>query len=601
MSLALPLMWTKGWCTAFATSYGWMISSGLRGSTKAFWEVGVRSYGGSVLSFRDVGFEYTQVRPILEGASFSIDEGAKVTIMGQNGSGKSTILKLIQGELVPDVGQINSQSGLRVAASHQVMKKQDSLLSVKEYFKKSAPHLGRGIEGDIHKILQSVQLPVGESCLSRAVSTFSGGQQARLLLAAALIQKPDLLLLDEPTNNLDVAGIDNLTDLILDMEQTCLVISHDESFLNSFTDSVLYLDAWTRRVESYDGNYMDVKREIAKRIQRENQQNARLAKEAEKKTAQAGKFANKGGGLRKVAQKMRKVAEEMKEEMKEVRKEDKALRAFSIPAQFGATEVLNVQAVSLPSSQGGGIATIPLELPVIMNRGMRMHLYGPNGIGKTTLLQHIVENKLEGCTVAGGIRVGYYRQDFSTLNFEHSVVESLREVALSSTSEQNIRKTASNFLLTGDIMHQKIGTLSEGQKGLCAFARLVLQEPGLLILDEPTNHINFRHLPSIQNALNEYEGALIMVSHDHSFVKKVHTDVKLDLGEEMDRFNVILAAKNKKEKENKLKVGKKNSIDFIKLQQRAAEEAAAIVSMLVKSFSMNRIGGVIKKYSKNVL
>ena len=550
------------------------------------------------MSFRDVGFEYTQVRPILENASFSIDEGAKVTIMGQNGSGKSTILKLIQGELMPHEGQINSQSGLRVAASHQVMKKADAVLNVKDYFRKAAPHLGRSIDGDIHKVLQSVQLPVSESALGRAVSTFSGGQQARLLLAAALIQKPDLLLLDEPTNNLDVAGIDNLTDLILDMEQTCLVISHDESFLNSFTDSVLYLDAWTKQVESYDGNYMDVKREIAKRIQKENQQNARLAKEAEKKSAQAGKFANKGGGLRKVAQKMRKVASEMKEEMKEVRKEDKALREFTIPTQFGAMEVLNVQAVSLPSNQGGGIATIPLELPVIMNRGMRMHLFGPNGIGKTTLLQHIVENKLDGCTIAGGIRVGYYRQDFSTLNFEHTVVDSLREVALSTTSEQDIRRTASNFLLTGDIMHQKIGTLSEGQKGLCAFARLVLQEPGLLILDEPTNHINFRHLPSIQKALNEYEGAMIMVSHDHSFVKKVKTDVKLDLGEEMDRFNAIVAAKQKQEKSKVVKVPSKRHIDFIKLQQQATAEAVAMVNILLKTFSMNRLGGAIKKYSK---
>lgn len=573
-----------------------MISFGLSRSTRALSELGLRSYGGSVLSFRDVGFEYTQLKPILESASFSVDEGAKVTIMGQNGSGKSTILKLIQGDLMIDEGQINMNSGLRVAASHQVMKKEDSLLSVKDYFKKNAPHLGRGIEGDIFKVLQSVQLAV-ESPLERAISTFSGGQQARLLLAAALIQKPDLLLLDEPTNNLDTAGIDNLTDLILAMEQTCLVISHDESFLNSFTDSVLYLDAWTKQVESYDGNYLDVKREIANRIQKENQQNARLGKEAEKKTAQAGKFANKGGGLRKVAKKMRKVAEEMKEAQVSVRKEDKSLRPFTIPTQFGAMEVLNVNAISLPSQQGGGIATIPLELPVVMNRGMRMHLFGPNGIGKTTLLQHIVENKIDGCTIAGGIRVGYYRQDFSTLNFEHTVVESLREVALNTISEQDIRKTASNFLLTGEVMHQKIGTLSEGQKGLCAFARLVLQEPGLLILDEPTNHINFRHLPAIQKALNEYEGAMIMVSHDHSFVQKVKTDIKMDLGEEMDRFKVIVAARQKQEKE-KLKVYNANQIDIVKLQQQATQEAAAIVTLLMRTFSMNRLGGAIKKYSK---
>ena len=558
---------------------------------------GSRSYGGSILSFRDVRFEYKQMHPILEEVSFNVDEGAKVTIMGQNGSGKSTILKLIQGDLVPDSGQINLKHGLRVAASHQVMKREDSLLSVKGYFKKYAPHLGRGIESDIYKVLQNVELDA-TSPMDRLVKSFSGGQQARLLLAAALIQGPDLLLLDEPTNNLDAAGIDNLTDLILGMDQTCLVISHDEFFLNSFTDSVLYLDNWTKKVESYDGNYMDVKREIAKRIQKENQENARLAKEAEKKTAQANKFANKGGGLRKVAQKMRKVAGEMKEAKVNVRKEDKALRNFTIPAQFGATEVLKVKSISLPSNQGSGIATIPLELPVVMNRGMRMHLFGPNGIGKTTLLHHIVENKLDGCSISGGIRVGYYRQDFSTLNFEHTVVESLTEVALESTSEQDIRKTASNFLLSGNIMNQKIGTLSEGQKGLCAFARLVLQEPGLLILDEPTNHINFRHLPAIQKALNEYEGTMIMVSHDPSFVKKVKTDIKLNLAEEMDRFKVLLAARHAQEKEMQIKLHNKNQLNLIKLQQQATQEVAAIISILLKTFSMNRVGGVIKKYSK---
>jgi ATP-binding cassette subfamily F protein 3 len=125
--------------------------------------------------------------------------------------------------------------------------------------------------------------------------------------------------------------------------------------------------------------------------------------------------------------------------------------------------------------------------------------------------------------------VGYYRQDFSTLNFENTVYESLMAV-MERKIEQDMRSVAAGFLITGDMIHTKIGSLSEGQKGLVAFARLVLQKPGLLILDEPTNHINFRHIPVIAEALNKYEGAMILVSHVPDFVEKIRIDEVLDLG-----------------------------------------------------------------------
>jgi ATP-binding cassette subfamily F protein 3 len=164
-----------------------------------------------------------------------------------------------------------------------------------------------------------------------------------------------------------------------------------------------------------------------------------------------------------------------------------------------------------------------------MKKNTHLLLSGPNGIGKTTLLESLANGTNPDSHIADGIVVGYYRQDFSTLNFEDTVYQSLSAV-MPVLHEETLRATAASFLITGEMVYTKIGNLSEGQKGLVAFARLVLQRPGLLILDEPTNHINFRHLPVIAKALDAYEGAMIMVSHVPEFVSQIRIDDTLELG-----------------------------------------------------------------------
>ena len=159
-------------------------------------------------------------------------------------------------------------------------------------------------------------------------------------------------------------------------------------------------------------------------------------------------------------------------------------------------------------------------------------LSGPNGIGKSTLLEAIVKGEAEGISISSEVRVGYYRQDFSTLDFNDTVYESLADTmrkVSGKVHEESIRATAASFLITGDMVHTRIGSLSEGQKGLVAFATLVLTKPGLLILDEPTNHINFRHLPVIAKALSDYKGAMILVSHTPEFLAQIRIDETLDL------------------------------------------------------------------------
>ena len=189
------------------------------------------------------------------------------------------------------------------------------------------------IDPRIDEVLEVVNLKGHEKLHDRIIKTFSGGQQARLLLASALIQNPDILLLDEPTNNLDKAGIEHLTKFLIDYKNTCIVISHDADFLNTFSDGVLYLDVFTRKAEQYAGNYFDVVKEISARVEKENRKNAQLAKEIQENKDKANFFAQKGGQMRLVAKRMREKADELEEEKMDVRREDKTIRSFVIPSQ----------------------------------------------------------------------------------------------------------------------------------------------------------------------------------------------------------------------------------------------------------------------------
>jgi len=472
--------------------------------------------------FEKVSFDFGVKKPILQAVDFSIRRGTKITLMGQNGAGKSTIFGIITRAFEPHDGLIHLSHGLTIATSRQVIPAREMELTVREFFESVFSKKIYAIDPKIEKVLQAVNL---HAPLDKKIGTFSGGQQARLLLAQALIQNPDLLLLDEPTNNLDKAGIEHLTKFLKEYKKTVIVISHEAAFLNAFTYGVLYLDVHTHKVEQYVGNYLDVVKDITARIEKENRKNALLAKEIQENKDKSNFFANKGGQMRMVAKRMREKAAELEEEMVDVRKEDKTIRSFRIPA--GETPPGDLITIT-------SFLTIKNHKPVerkaklSLRKNQHLILKGPNGIGKSTLLQAIASGKAKGAKVTKGVTVGYYRQDFSNLDFDKTVYEELSAV-VDRPIEEDIRKVAAGFLISGEIFHSKIGSLSEGQKGLVAFARLVLLRPGLLILDEPTNHINFRHLPVIAEALDAYEGAMILVSHVPSFVEKIRIDEVLDL------------------------------------------------------------------------
>ncbi|HMO79097.1 MAG TPA: ABC-F family ATP-binding cassette domain-containing protein [Candidatus Paceibacterota bacterium] len=481
------------------------------------------SKNDTILRFDEVSFSYGYNKPILDEVDFSIRRGSKTTIMGQNGAGKSTIFGLITGHHKPDSGQVSFVKGISIAISRQVIPRHEMNLTVREFFEKCFNEKIYDIEPRIEKILEVVHLSAPQD---RIVKTFSGGQQARLLLASALIQNPDLLLLDEPTNNLDKEGIEHLTDFLKNYKKTCIVISHEADFLNSFTDGVLYLDVFTHKVEQYVGNYFDVVEQIKLRIEKENRKNAQLSKQIQENKDKANFFANKGGKMRLVAKRMREKVEEMEEDKVDIRREDKPIRHFVIPSQKDLTGV--IFSINSYKTIKNHRATNH-KCNISLKKNTHLLLKGPNGIGKSSLLESIANKTATGIKIADNVKIGYYRQDFSTLNFEDTVFNSLMSV-MDDKDEEKMRSVAAGFLITGDVIYIKIGDLSEGQKGLVSFIRLILQKPGLLILDEPTNHINFRHLPVIAEALNKYDGAMIIVSHVPDFIKKIRIDETLDLG-----------------------------------------------------------------------
>jgi len=488
------------------------------------------SRNAGIIVCKDVSFAHDAATPILEGANFVVRRGSKLTLMGQNGAGKSTIFSLLTGALAPDEGKISIEPRTTIATARQLVPREELDWTVRKFFQACFVETVYDIDPKIDTVLEAVGLvtpDIAEDIFKeRSIASFSGGQKARLLLAQALIQRPDVLLLDEPTNNLDDVGIAHLTNFLRQYNKTVLVISHDADFLNAFTDGVLYLHAQRRQVEQYNGNYHQVVKEIAAQVEKEQRKNAQLSKSIQANKDKINYFAGKGGKMRMVAKRLRDEVEEHEDSKVAVRQEDKTIRPFTIiPRDSVPTTVVSL--TSYQVIRNGAVKEVPCQLE--LKRGEHLQIVGPNGIGKTTLLEHLASGAAPGELVTSGVRIGYYRQDFSNLDFEKTVYETLM-AAMPRKVEEDMRSIAAGFLLHGDIMKSRVGRLSEGQKGLVSLAALCMEGPGLLIMDEPTNHINFRHLPVIAEALHNYTGALILVSHVPDFVEQVRIDTLLDLG-----------------------------------------------------------------------
>ncbi len=483
-----------------------------------------------ILRFDTVSFSFGDDKKIiLDEADFSIRQNTKITVMGQNGAWKSTIFKMITGEYKPKEWKINIVQGNTIAISKQVIPRDQIEFSLREYFATAFAEKDYQLDRKIADVLEVVNLPITD--LDKKLNTLSGGQQARVLLAYALIQKPDILLLDEPTNNLDANGIGHLITFLMGYEKTVVVISHDADFLNMFTDGVLYLNVNTHKVEQYRWDYYDVVEQIAAQIEKEKALNAREEKRIADAKAKINFFSNKWGKMRKLASKMRDEVADAEENKVDVRKDDKTITPFEIEFENLVGPIVTVNNLSLMSPSG---ELVHRKLNLTIKKWERYILKWPNGIGKSTLLKRLINAHDADATIADDVRVGYYSQDFNALDMDMTVRDSLHAMS-DAIKDQEVYRVAAQFLLTGDLLKNPIHFLSEGQKWLLCYARFVIQKPHLLILDEPTNHINFRHLPVIAESLSQYKGAMIMVSHDTWFVSEMKHLQTIDLGQLMGK------------------------------------------------------------------
>lgn len=477
-----------------------------------------------ILRFDEVNFAYNDGKNIiLHESSFSVRENTKITIMWQNWAWKSTIFKLIMWELTPQKWRISLSNNAKIAIARQIIPRDQLNLTLREYFETAFTEKDYQLDKKINQVLKEVNF---NAPIDKQLKDFSGGQQARLLLAHALIQNPDILLLDEPTNNLDADWIGDLITFLLTYEKTVIVISHDADFLNMFTDWVLYLNKNINQVEQYWWDYYSVLETISAMIEKQRAQNARAEKEIQDNKEKVNFFSNKWWKMRKLASKLKEEIEEAENTKVVVRKDDKTIPNFEIEFENYIWPIVTINNVTLMNRNH---ELNHYELPIILKKWERYILKWPNWIWKSTLLKRLLNTNDSDATISKDIRIWYYSQDFNALDMKMKVWDALHEVS-NEIVDQEVYRIASNFLLNWALLQSEIWSLSEWQKWLLCYARFVIQKPHLLILDEPTNHINFRHLPVIAKALNSYKGAIIMVSHDEVFIDQMKNLETIDLG-----------------------------------------------------------------------
>ncbi|MEP2772386.1 MAG: ribosomal protection-like ABC-F family protein [Fulvivirga sp.] len=493
---------------------------------------------------------YIGGRALYEEANLHIKPKDKIGLIGLNGTGKSTLLKLINGEYQADKGEISKSNECTVGFLNQDLlsyQTDDSILSVAmeafaeavdtqrkidkilkqletEYTDKLVEKLtklqekferleGYTMQAKAEEILEGIGFNTED--LQRPLREFSGGWRMRVMLAKLLLEQPSLLMLDEPTNHLDLPSIEWVESYLRNYEGAVIVVSHDREFINNTVTSIV--EVANRDLTTYEGNYDFYLEE--KELRSEIQQNA--YENQQQKIKQTEQFINR---FRAKATKARQVQSRVKalEKMDKVEEvvDENAVVDFNFTfKQKSGRHVIRLEGVS----KAYGDLTILKNSTAHIERGDKIALIGANGKGKSTLLRIIAGTEpIEGKREEGyNVNMGFYAQhQLEALHINNEILEELKQEG-TDKSELQLRQILGSFLFTGDDVFKKIKVLSGGEKSRVALAKTLIGEANFLLLDEPTNHLDFQSENILIQAMQQYQGTFITVSHNRHFVTNV--------------------------------------------------------------------------------
>lgn len=506
------------------------------------------------------------VQEIFDDVNLQIKDNEKVGIIGMNGAGKSTFFKLIMGKLEPDNGRIILKPGTRIGFLPQVISDEipSMEISVFDYLLEGRPikkleqelseaYIEASTETD-EKKLKLIMKRIGklqekleyydvyscENILLRIVTgmnidsdlldmqlcNLSGGQKSKIAFARLLYSNPEILLLDEPTNHLDIDTKEYIINYLRNYNGTILVISHDIDFLDQVTTQTLYVDKATHKMELYPGNYekyMKIRNERLKTLERIHD---KQEKEEEKLKKIIAKYIGGNEKKAKIAKDRQKKLARL-EENKVVLEQKQKVAHFKmkINQQSG---VVPVKCENLKFGYTEDHILID-DLTFDLGRGEKFLIVGENGIGKSTLLKLIVgqlQPLLGEITLNQKTEVGYYAQEHELLDNEKIILENFEGSGL---SIKELRSFLGNFLFHGDDVYKKVSVLSPGERSRVALAKLALTGANLLILDEPTNHLDPQTQEMIAKTFKDYEGTMLVVSHNVDFVDNLGVERMLML------------------------------------------------------------------------
>jgi len=501
----------------------------------------------SLLRFEEIGLEFGE-QLILRDAVFSIDAGERVCLIGRNGAGKSTTLKLITGALEPDRGDIIARSDLIVSQLEQALPEAHDLpvadvirsglteieRLLAEYEEKSTldldkhglmelealhakidTHDGWHLEQRVETTITELNLPA-----DKKMNELSGGWRRRVALAKALVQKPDLLLLDEPTNHLDIATIKWLEDRIYGYPGAVLFITHDRAFLQRLATRIVEIDRG--RITSWPGDYTNYLTRKEKALEDEATAEARFDKKLEEEEA----WIRQGIKARRTRNEGRvRALQKMREEREKRLAKDSKARIYIEEAEQSGRKVIRAKNISYRYGDEQVISNFSIKIV----RGDRIGLIGNNGVGKTTLLRLLLgELQPQTGTLKHGtnLEVGYFDQLRQTLDLEKSVAYNVGEgrtyIKLNG-KDRHIVGYLKGFLFSPKRALTPVKSLSGGERNRVILAKLFTRPANLLVLDEPTNDLDIETLEVLEQKLCEYTGTLIVVSHDREFLDNVIT------------------------------------------------------------------------------